>query len=255
LEQILYFLAIALGFSIGIYFIFKTADSSYFTFQDLSFLVLPSVPLAWIGARLGHVFFEAPLLYLAHPIRVFYFWEGGFVFLGGVVAVAVWVFFISTWRNLSVFRVGDLVTPWVELAYSVGRLGCFFAGCCFGRVCILPKGQSWFCPQSLYPTQLIASFLALGLFLFLLFLKSQLGKRQPFSPGKILAFWLVGHGINRLIMEHYRGDFRGPLIADLTIGVWFSWALVAFGLSLMLITGSLKKYRLADSSLPTEEMR
>src|SRR5687768_10118864 len=58
-------------------------DASGATAMDLFLTVLIS---GAVGARLMHVFYEEPQYYLQNPIEVFYIWQGGFVYFGGLLA-------------------------------------------------------------------------------------------------------------------------------------------------------------------------
>ena len=100
------------------------------------------------------------------------------------------------------------------LGQFIGRLGCFMAGCCFGRECHPPWAVTFNNPDTLapvgvpvHPTQLYESFLALGVFFFLLWLRH----RQTF-PGQMLGVYLLLAGVMRFIVEFFRGDERGPVL-------------------------------------------
>lgn len=76
---------------------------------------------------------------LCHPgrdcLRAFKLWYGGLAYYGGFLAAfgaALWF----VWRRkMPIWRVGDLTGFGIALGLVFGRLGCFFAGCCFGDVC------------------------------------------------------------------------------------------------------------------------
>jgi len=90
-----------------------------------------------IGARLFYVMLNSAY-YLANPMDSLKVWEGGLVFYGGFIAAAL----SGTWycrkNNVPVQLMADCVAPALAMGQAIGRLGCFFAGCCYGRPTSLP---------------------------------------------------------------------------------------------------------------------
>lgn len=106
------------------------------------------IPISLIGARLLHVLVNAREFIdscrapsageLAHsPLwrcsRALHIWEGGFAYLGGVIAATAFSWWFCRRRKLPFLRVADLGAPALAVGHVLGRLGCYFAGCCFGR--------------------------------------------------------------------------------------------------------------------------
>ncbi|MDY6792207.1 MAG: prolipoprotein diacylglyceryl transferase [Thermodesulfobacteriota bacterium] len=104
----------------------------------------------------------------------------------------------------------NLICPFVCLAHGFGRIGCFFAGCCFGTPTALPIGILFpsDSPASLklgpntpvHPTQIYSS-----IFLFILFFILIIYIRVNYR----LCFYLYAYGIFRFFIEYLRGDYRG----------------------------------------------
>ncbi len=67
--------------------------------------------------------------------RVFQVWEGGLVFYGGFIAAGLVAFFFARRQGWSFWALGDLFAPSLAIGHAFGRLGCFTAGCCFGKAC------------------------------------------------------------------------------------------------------------------------
>jgi phosphatidylglycerol---prolipoprotein diacylglyceryl transferase len=140
------------------------------------------------------------------------------VFYGGLIAaVAVALFYL--WRHrMPVWTVTDVFAPGIALGHVIGRLGCLFAGCCFGRATSMPWGITFdneFARQNvgtplnvpLHPTQLYeagAELLILGLLL-------ALERRGRGFPGRTFWTYMLVYGISRFIIEFYRGDARGVI--------------------------------------------
>jgi phosphatidylglycerol:prolipoprotein diacylglycerol transferase len=140
------------------------------------------------------------------------------VFYGGLIAaVAVALWYLRRHR-MPVWTVTDVFAPGIALGHIVGRLGCLFAGCCFGRPTTMPWGitfHSEFAAQNvgttlgipLHPTQLYEAG-AEALILAVLLLTEKKGR--PF-PGRTFWTYMLLYGISRFIIEFYRGDSRGAI--------------------------------------------
>ncbi|HPK03491.1 MAG TPA: prolipoprotein diacylglyceryl transferase [Candidatus Sumerlaeota bacterium] len=235
-------------------------------FWDLAFVLLVS---GLLGARLLYLavnwddFLRAPAaLLLARQ---------GFVFQGGfLVALVAGIAFIL-WRRMPLFEVGDVLAPGLALAHGIGRIGCFLAGCCYGRVCTPGQASAWMqalavryplildahgipdgmfnfafrdqlqaglldggAPASLplFPVQL---FEAAGNFLIcLLLLAAWRGKR--FS-GQIFGLYLVAYSLLRFGLEYLRGDRERGLWFDdlLSTAQLISIATLIAGLIFLLV--------------------
>ena len=183
--------------------------------------------------------------------RVLALWEGGLVFYGGFIAAALAGAVYLRWHRMSFLAYADTLIPSVAIGHFLGRLGCFAAGCCWGRVA--DGAWPWlvsFPPGSLayeafaagphahaelvsdgsgtlplHPTQLYESFGELGLFLVLAF---AIRPRKRFH-GQVLASWLIGYAALRATIEAFRGDVARGVIAGLGVGAWTSLAIFAAG--------------------------
>lgn len=174
----------------------------------------------FIGGRLGHVAIEAPIFYWNHPEMIGAFWQGGFVFYGGFV-FAILSSCLYLRKDLNFWSYLDLFTPIAALGYALGRWACFFAGCCYGSACNLPWAV-----HGLHPTQIYAS---VGEFLILLSLMMFEKYQKKNHKGDLFFVWLIFHALNRMMMEHFRADFRGP-VWFFTPSSWFSIVLLCYGL-------------------------
>jgi phosphatidylglycerol---prolipoprotein diacylglyceryl transferase len=189
-----------------------------------------------MGARLFHVIYEEPDYYIENPLRVFYFWQGGFVFYGGVITG-----FFAGWLNLKIKQQSfplwlDFFTPVISLGYAFGRWACFLAGCCYGKICEWPwavavtqidTDKNFSVDVHRHPTQLYASLLEFALFYILM----RFEKKRVFKkPGHLFYFWLGVHSLSRLFIELFRDDDRGAMIGPMSISMLLSciFAGVAF---------------------------
>lgn len=237
-----YFVIVSIAFCISLFVLVARARKLHLnrnTALDLSLVVMVS---GFIGARLLHVFFEAPAHYAEDPWRVFEVWRGGFVWFGGVIAAGLFAAFFLRIKALPAGRWLDLFAPVLALGYGLGRVACLFAGCCHGDVCELPSGV-----LIRYPTQGFAALWELAVFALLLKLeRARSGSAKParfFRPsGQLFIAWIILHAIGRMIMELFRADDRGPQLASLSLATWIS-----FGLLLAGVTVFIRNARRAES--------
>ncbi len=179
---------------------------------DLFFAVVLS---GAVGARLFHVIFEEWNYYQANPTAILMFWNGGFVFYGGLIFG-----FLGGWIALQIKKQSflswlDFFTPVVSLGYAGGRMACFLTGCCYGKVCDLPWAVA-----SRHPTQLYAVVLELALFFTLLKLEKTEWSQK--HEGRLFFFWLLCHSVSRFIIEFFRDDPRGIQFGPLSLSMLLS---------------------------------
>lgn len=180
---------------------------------------------AIVGSRLFYVFTNIKF-FIASPVEIFKIWNGGLVFYGGFIgAIMVMIVFIKRYR-LDLGKFCDVGAVSLPLGHFLGRIGCFFAGCCYGKTCDLPWDIVFQHPDSLaplnialHPTQIYSSISNLIIFLFLFFYRT----RKSFD-GQLFWIYVIFYGINRSIIELFRGDYRGGDIFGLlsisqTIGI------------------------------------
>ncbi len=191
-------------------------EGSPISFERATDLFFYSILSAVIGSRILFVLINFGL-YRENPLAIFKIWEGGLVFYGGLIlAVGVSIGYTS-WYRLPCLKLFDLVSPLLALGLFFGRIGCYFAGCCYGKETSLPWGVVFTDPNSLvqlnvplHPTQLYDA--ANGLVIFLFLLRKE--KRKTFD-GQIFFFFLLFYSIARFFIEMLRGDPRGFLFGGL----------------------------------------
>ncbi|MEQ1721922.1 MAG: prolipoprotein diacylglyceryl transferase [Pseudobdellovibrio sp.] len=187
---------------------------------DIALLMMVS---GFIGGRLLHVFYEEWDYYAKDPIQMLYFWNGGFVFLGGLITCLITGFIYARYKKISFGEWADFFTPLFSLAHALGRLGCVLAGCCFGSVCFLPWALDGRHPTALY--------LAVGEFFIFLMMLTFESKKVYKVKGFLFAKWLLLHSLLRFNVEYFRDDFRGlffnvPLLGSLSISQLISLVII-----------------------------
>src|SRR5580698_10366728 len=181
------------------YFLSLDAKRHHISQETAYDLVFWCLLFGFIGARIFYIYiawdyysnnlWEIPMLQKGGLA-----WQGGF--LGGALA-GVW---FARRRKLSLRPLLDLAAPYIALGQSIGRVGCFFNGCCYGK----PVAWGIYFPTHdarLIPTQL---FETVGLFIIFLILKK--AQTKPHEAGFIFILYLWLAAIERFIVEFYRAD-------------------------------------------------
>ena len=150
--------------------------------------------------------------YLSHPVEMLRSLRSAGVFYGGLgLAVAASLLYVRRHR-LPLGKVADLAAPALSLGQGIGRLGCFFAGCCYGKACDLPWAVTFSDPRAaeltgvplgtpLHPTQL---YHAAADFAILAITARQM-RRRTFD-GQVFWTYLLLYSVLRALVEVWRGD-------------------------------------------------
>lgn len=147
-----------------------------------------------IGGRLLYVFVEWHSL--AHWYDVFAVWQGGFSLLGTVIACGLIVPVYLCTKGIALLPTLDLIGIHAPLLQGVSRIGCFFAGCCYGRPL---AGVSLL---SCHPTQLYSACTLIAIFFVLRFLYGTGRMRQ----GQLFGLYLVLISGERFFVDFFRAD-------------------------------------------------
>ena len=227
---LMYLAGFAAGWWLGVRRIAKgQAPITRAQLDDLLFLIVLGVIL---GGRLGYVLFYKPGYYAAHPLEIFYIWQGGMSFHGGLLGVMLAMIFAARRHGVDWLRLMDFIAPLCPLGFAAGRLGNFINAELPGRVTDLPWGMVFpgagDAPR--HPSQLYQFALeGVVLFIFLWWFSS-----KPRPRGQVSAMFLLGYGVLRFIAEFGRepDSFIGYLALGLTMGQWLCLAMIAGGAAL-----------------------
>ncbi|RTZ40074.1 prolipoprotein diacylglyceryl transferase [Candidimonas sp. SYP-B2681] len=199
--------------------------------RDLEDIIFYSVLGVVAGGRLGYVLFYKPAEYLAHPIEIFYLWQGGMSFHGGLIGVIVVLLIFARKRQKTLLEIGDFVAPLIPLGLAAGRMGNFINGELWGRPTTLPWGMVF--PQTAdgiarHPSQLYE----MGLEGFALFALVWLFARKPRPIGQVSAMFLMGYGVFRFLAEFTRepDTYLGLLAGGLSMGQLLSMPMILAGI-------------------------
>jgi phosphatidylglycerol:prolipoprotein diacylglycerol transferase len=182
--------------------------------MDLGIYIIIS---AMVGAKLL-LFITDFRTFIDDPKSLMDLARSGGVFYGGLIlAVTVALLYIRK-IGLPLWTTCDVFAPGIALGHVVGRLGCLFAGCCYGKATSVPWAITFTNPDAaanvgtplnipLHPTQLYEAG-AEALILIVLLATESRGKRYP---GRTFWLYMLLYAISRFVIEHYRGDPRGAV--------------------------------------------
>ncbi|MCR5791186.1 MAG: prolipoprotein diacylglyceryl transferase [Lachnospiraceae bacterium] len=231
------------GLMIGLGFLVAVLIGSYrcehglkLSADHYSSIAIYTLIIGWLGGKLLYLivefksFLEAPLQALG---------SSGFVVYGGIITGVLTIFGYCKIKKLSFLSYLDALVPCVSICQGFGRLGCFLAGCCYGKetACALhvvfPENSLAPAGVPLIPTQLYS---ALGNFLLaaIMILMTYHMKRR----GDIAVIYFGGYAIGRFVIEFFRDDPRGA-VGALTTSQFISILMTAFAIILFLINKKL----------------
>ena len=185
----------------------------------------------FLGAKVLFVIVEWET-FLTDPMRVL--GSEGFVVYGGIIAGVLSAILYCRVKKLVFLQYFDLCAPSIALAQGFGRIGCFLAGCCYGRetdgaFCVVfPEGSLAPAGVPLLPTQLLSSagnFLIMAILLWF-------SKRNRHTGDTGFLYMLL-YGVGRFFLEFLRNDDRGD-VGALSTSQFISVFIVAAAIILLL---------------------
>ena len=185
-----------------------------------------------ISARIFYVVLSWDY-FKADPLEIIRLQHGGLVWFGGLIGAVISSALFLKINRLPVMQMIDLFAPYVALGQAIGRIGCFFNGCCHGKegsVGIFFPSQG----RILFPSQLIDSASLLFIFVILKYLRPRL------RAGMVFVSYLILASMQRFFMEFFRGDER-PFYWGLSIYQWISILIFAAGVITYIILSWKKK--------------
>ncbi len=177
---------------------------------NFSFIVFIS---GIIGARLFFII-ENIGYYLKNPLEIIMLQQGGLSWFGGLALAGIAGVIYLKKNKLPIYKILDLIAPFIALGQAIGRIGCLLNGCCFGF--------------TLIPVQLYSSLSLILIFIILRFLQE-----RPHRPGEIFFTYLLLYSMKRFFIEFWRADneiilFRLTLFQILSIFLFCFAALKLF---------------------------
>ena len=212
LEIYTYGVFLAMAFYFAVQWAVRSSRERKFDEELVLNLAIVSILSAILGARLTYVYVYWEK-YINNYIEIIQIYKGGLVFYGGLIGgvsggVAYWWY-----KGQNVLSMADCAAMAVSLGQGIGRIGCYFYGCCYGQV--LDPNSFWFQigiqfpGQTVYryPTQIISSvgnFIIFGLLIYI-FKKAKHG-------GMVVVGYCYIYGVFRFLIECFRADPRGTVL-------------------------------------------
>lgn len=278
-----YGICVATGFLLGYLYLQHRAKKVEIPGDAVADLAFWAMIGGITGARVLFVILNWDY-YAHHPGRILAVHEGGLVFFGGFIGATAAVIWCLLRHELTLWRVADLFAVAVPIGQMIGRFGCFFNGCCYGRpterggviypatvtdaegqmvfdimgnvvksgvyntqVALghIPEGATQCAP--VLPSQVYLSLVNLAIVVTLLLIS-----RRERRPGMLFAIFLLGYGSGRFVVEFFRGDYIEHYLG-LTVSQLI--CLVAVGVGVWVLRTSQKRepIPLPDDALATAE--
>lgn len=227
-----YGVMIAVGILVGLYVAEQQAKKEGIPVNELDNTVYVALIVGWLSSKLTYIlvnfkdFLQNPSTFLA---------SSGWVVYGGILGGILGGYLYCKYKHLDFMHMFNLMIPGVALAQAFGRIGCFFAGCCYGIQThshfgiVFPEGSLAVSGVPLVPTQLIS---ALGDFLIFLIL-TKIYKNKETSH-LTSAWYLILYSVGRFGIEFFRGDIERGTIGFLSTSQFISIFVFAAGILLLL---------------------
>lgn len=160
----------------------------------------------------------------------------GWVVYGGIIGGLLAGYIYCRIHHMNFWTYFDLLIPEVALAQGFGRLGCFFAGCCYGIethgwfALTFPEGSLAPAGIPLFPTQLLSSLFDFALFFILLYLS----KKKHFD-GELGAWYLLIYSAGRFVIEFFRGDLVRGSVGTLSTSQFIAILAMIAGVAIIIL--------------------
>lgn len=233
LEVTYYGFLIAVGMALGVFVACKNAKFRGFKSDDIIILACYVLPLSVIGAKLYYLTFSG------QPFSfwdIFKIWEAGLAIYGGVIGGALGLVIYCLIHKKNILDMCDIAAPSLILGQAIGRIGCYFAGCCYG-IEVTDPSLTWF-PLSTFvhggwhlSTFFYESIWDFATFLLLILL---LRKNKVRQRGTIVALYFIVYGTGRAWIEALRGD--SLYLGAIKVSQLLSILLIVLGIAIILTT-------------------
>jgi len=259
---------LAMGFLIGLYFARRDAPKFGINPDNLADAAFWVLLLAIAGTRILFIIMFPEGFSWRNPLGWFAIWQGGLVFQGALPPAIVFLWYWCRKYKIGFWNLADLAVPWLALGHSLGRIGCFLNGCCYGArtelfcgvsfpripadTSKMPSGSPVYLDHvrehglnssvdlwsfHVHPTQLYSSIGLLALCILLITLRKHC---RPFH-GSTAAYYFIFYGIGRYFIEMLRADHNPVRMFNLSDQQVISIITSLAGVVLMLVLYQMKK--------------
>jgi len=237
-----YGLMMAIAFITAIVFSYIRAKKAGKNPDTILDLAIAAIILGLGSAYLLYIFVTYPLSEIWNSIKsgsFAVFKDGGLVFYGGVIGGALAVIgYLKLIKKERVWDYAAIIVPTIPLAHALGRVGCFLAGCCYGKCVHTPISVIYENPIGgapvgvpVFPIQLVEAACNIVVFVILMLYVGKKLKR-----GSVLFLYMILYGIERFVLEYFRYDEIRGIFLGLSTSQWISIAMVIIGVIGMALT-------------------
>ncbi|MBN2311077.1 MAG: prolipoprotein diacylglyceryl transferase [Candidatus Hydrogenedentes bacterium] len=228
-----YGVMMATGFLVALYVMRRNALRAGLDPDVIADAAFWTLLIGLAGTRVLHIIMHPEYYSLGDPLGWIAVWRGGLVFQGAFPVGMLFLYFYLRKKGLPYWRTLDIASPAMAICHSIGRIGCFLNGCCFGMRTDLPWGipfrrvpwdtslpvegspafqlhcvqyglsaakDHWSFP--VHPTQLYSSLALFFIFLLLMYLL----KKHHLFDGFVMCTYVAVYSIFRFFNEFLRGD-------------------------------------------------
>lgn len=237
LEISLYGTMIALGMAFGIACAFLICKIKGYKYSMPVDLALFALPFAIVGARLYYCIFNG----VSSFWQIFRIWEGGMAIYGGVIGGFIGVLICSKVRKYSLLDCLDLAAPCLILGQAIGRIGCYFAGCCYGIETSNPALMVFPISVLIGGKWHLATFFYEAILNVIGFAVLMIVTKNTSRKGMVVSLYLVIYGLIRALLEAIRAPEESLMFFSTGIKVSQLLSILLFILGLVSLILILRK--------------
>ena len=230
-----YSLAYILGIVVGGLYIYylnnklKLTSLDKKSSEDLLFRIIVGI---LIGGRLGYVLFYNFGYYFFNPLEIFFVWQGGMSFHGGITGCALGVLYHARKEKIKFLPLMDLVAIGSPIGLFFGRITNFINGELYGSVTDKPWGVVFPGAGNLprHPSQIYEA-LTEGFLCFIIMFALAHNKKTSEKAGALSGVFLICYGISRIFVEFFRlpDSHIGYFFNVVTMGQILTLPMIALG--------------------------
>ncbi len=234
----IYWYAILITFAMALsIFLMNKDDKKYnINFDDILLLIILTIPIAFIGARMYYVIFNINY-YFSNPTKILNIRDGGLAIYGGIIAGTITIIMYCKIKKINILDVLDYVVPYVAMGQAIGRWGNFINVEAYGtetsnfiRMGIIENNIY----KEVHPTFLYESIVTFFLFIFLFNIRN----KRKYS-GQLTYIYLATYSIARFFIEGLRTD--SLMLGNIRVSQLVSLIIFIFSILMILINKYLKK--------------
>ena len=234
----IYWYAILITFAMALsIFLMNKDDKKYnINFDDILLLIILTIPIAFIGARIYYVIFNINY-YFSNPTKILNIRDGGLAIYGGIIAGTITIIIYCKIKKINILDVLDYVVPYVAMGQAIGRWGNFINVEAYGtetsnfiRMGIIENNIY----KEVHPTFLYESIVTFFLFIFLFNIRN----KRKYS-GQLTYIYLATYSIARFFIEGLRTD--SLMLGNIRVSQLVSLIIFIFSILMILINKYLKK--------------